>query len=275
MRLDPETRYRSILPLLAGLLGAVYLFGFVPINRKAGSLAAPLDQSWRRLAAALGQTNALKLDFESITNQLKTTRAALATFEVARQQARQRVELDAALRTQLGEPFLLVDYQYEAGRRMDALARLAKQESVVLEPAVFAGFPEQSADMPEPALLWAELAFLESLLTTAINAKVATVHFIAAQMPLTNAPAASNGSHGRSLAELPLQIELTGAITNVARFLQTLPLRADEIKAAGLPAAPTNKPALFLDRLVLRKQSPDKPDEVRLSLRAVGFVLQK
>lgn len=272
MRLDPETRYRSILPLLACGLGAVYLFVFVPIDRKAGNLDAPLEKSWRQLAAALGQTNALKLDFVSITNQFNATRAALTTFEIARKQARARVELDAALREQISAPFLLVDYQYEAGRRMDALARLAKQEGVVLEPAVLVGFPEQSADMKEPALLWAELAFLDSLLTTAINAKVAAIHFIAAQMPLMNAPVANNG---RSLAELPMQIELTGAIANVARFLQTLPLRADEIQAAGLPAAPTNKPALFIDRLVLRKQSPDKPDEVRVSLRAVGFVFQK
>lgn len=272
MRFDPETRRRLILPLLAGVLGAVYLFGFVPIDRKATSLAAPLEQSWRRLATALGQTNALKLDFVSITNQLAATRDALATLEVARQQARSRVELDAALRAQLGEPFLLVDYQYEAGRRMNALARLAKEENVVLESAVLAGFPEQSADMKEPALLWAQLAFLDGLLTTAIHAKVATIHSIAAQIPLTNAPSTGNG---RSLAELPLQIELTGPVANVARFLQTLPLRADEIKAAGLPAAPTNKPALFIDRLVLRKQSPEKLDEVRLSLRAVGFVFQK
>lgn len=272
MRLEPETRRRLILPLLAGVMGAVYLFGFVPLDRKAANLAAPLEQSWRRLAAALGQTNALELDFVSLTNQLATTRDALATLERARQQARDRVELDADLRAQLAEPFLLVEYQYEAGRRMNALARLAKQQKVVLEPAVLAGFPEQSADMQEPALLWAELAFLDSLLTTAINAKVATIHFIAAQMPLTNAPAASNG---RSLTELSLQIELTGPIANVARFLQTLPLRADEIKAAGLPEAPTNKPALFIDRVVLRKQSPDKLDEVRLSLRVAGFVFQK
>lgn len=272
MRLDLETRYRSILPLLAGVLGAVYLFVFVPINRKAGSLDAPLEKSWHQLAAALGQTNALQLDFMSVTNQLEVTQAALAAFETARKQARSRVELDAGLRAQLSEPFLYVYYQYEAGRRMDALARLAKQEGVVLEPAVLMGFPEQSADMKEPALLWAELAFLDSLLTTAINAKVGVIHFIAAQMPLTNAPA---GSNGRSLSELPLQIELTGPITNVARFLQTLPLRADEITAAGLPAAPTNKPALFVDRIVLRKQAPEKLDEVRVSLRAVGFVFQK
>lgn len=272
MRLDPETRYRSILPLLAGVLGMVYLFVFMPLDRKARSLAAPLELSWQQLAAALGQTNAVKLDFVSLTNQLKVTRAALTTFDTARKQARGRVELDAALRDQLREPFLFVDYQYEAGRRKDALALLAKEEGVMLEPPVLAGFPEQSADTKEPALLWAELAFLDSLLTTAINAKVGTIHFVAAPMPLTNAPA---GNHGRSLAELPLQIELTGPMANVTRFLQTLPLRADEIKAAGLPAAPTNKPALFIDRLVLRKQSPEKLDEVRVSLRAVGFVFQK
>ena len=218
MRLDPETRYRSILPLLAGVLGAVYLFVFVPLDRKAGSLDTPLEQSWRKLAAALGQTNALKLDFVSLTNQFSETRTALTAFETARKQARARVELDAGLREQVSEPFLLVDYKNEAGRRMDALARLAKQENVVLEPAVLAGFPEQSADMKEPALLWAELAFLDSLLTTAINAKVTTIHFIAAQMPLTNAPFASNG---RSLAELPMQIELTG------RDRQCRPVLAD------------------------------------------------
>ena len=235
-------------------------------------LDAPLEKAWRKLAAALGQTNVLKLDFGSLTNRIIETRAALMVFETARQQARSRVELDAVLRAQMSVTFLLVDYQNEAGRRIGTLARLAKQANVVLEPAVLAGFPEQSADMQEPALLWAELAFLDSLLTTAINAKVATIHVIAAQMPLTNTAPAING---HSLAELPLQIELTGPLANVVRFLQTLPLRADEIKAAGLPAAPTNKPALFIDRLVLRKQAPDKLDEVRVSLRAVGFVFQK
>jgi len=155
---------------------------------------------------------------------------------------------------------------------MDALTRLAKKENVVLEPAALAGFPEQSAEMQEPALLWAELAFLDSLMTAAINAKVTTIHLISAKMPLTHA---LPPNQGRSLVELPLLIELTGPVENVGRFLQTLPLRGDEIKAAGLPAAPTNKPALFVDRLVLRKQTPARLDEARLSLRAVGFVFSK
>jgi len=272
MRLDPEIRRRSILPLLAGALAAVFLFGFVPLNRTAARLDAELEKPWRRLAAALGPTNVVKLDFVSITNQFGETRAALAAFETARKQAQARVELDEALRGQLSVPFQLVDYENAAGRQMGTLVRLAKQQGVALEPAVFASFPHQTADMTEPALLWAELAFLDGLLTTAINAKVATIHSVAAPQPLTNAPPANGG---RSLAELPVQIELTGPIQSVARFLQTLPLRASEIKAAGLPEAPTNKPALFIDRLVLRKQSPDKLDDVRLSLRAVGYVFRE
>ena len=119
--------------------------------------------------------------------------------------------------------------------------------------------------------MWAELAFIDGLLTTAINAQVTTIHFVAAPSPLTNAPPTNSI---RSLIELPVQVELTGPVANIGKFLQTLPLRAAEIKAAGLPEAPTNKPALFIDRLVVRKQSPEKPDEVRVSLRAVGFVFR-
>lgn len=272
MRIALETRRRIILPLLAGGLLAGYLFAFVPLDRKAASLDAPLEQSWRKLANALGQTNALKLDFASITNQYAETRAALTAFETARNEARARVELDEILRAELESPFQLVDYENEAGRVMGVLSRLARQQKVTLEPAVFNGFPAQTADMKEPALLWAELAFIDGLLTTAINAKVTTIHLVAAPSPLTNGP--PTGSN-RSLVELPVQIEFTGPMASVGKFLQALPLRATEIKAAGLPEAPTNKPALFIDRLVLRKQSPEKPDEVRVSLRAAGFVFRE
>jgi hypothetical protein len=183
--------------------------------------------------------------------------------------------LEENLRAKLNAPFLLVDYENEVSRlngTNGTLTRLAKQQGVGLETNLFAGFPQQTVDVKEPALLWAELAFLDTLLTTAINAKVTTIHSVAAPLPLTNAPP-TNGV--RSLAELPVHIELTGSIPIVARFLQTLPLRAGEVKAAGLPEASTNKSVLFIDRLVLRKQAPDKPDEVRASLRVVGFVFRE
>ena len=76
------------------------------------------------------------------------------------------------------------------------------------------------------------------------------------------------------LTEISLRLELTGSSESVAALLQSLPLRAEEIKSAGLPEAPPEKAPLFLDRLVIKKQSPEKPDEVRVALRAVGFVLR-
>jgi hypothetical protein len=77
------------------------------------------------------------------------------------------------------------------------------------------------------------------------------------------------------LAEIPLQVEFTASAASLAMLVQSLPLRADEIRAAGLPEAPSEKPALFIDRLIIQKQSPDKTDEVHVWLRAVGFVLRE
>ena len=75
-------------------------------------------------------------------------------------------------------------------------------------------------------------------------------------------------SHKRALTRL-----MTAGSAD--KLLQCLPLRPEEIRAAGLPEAPADKPALFIDRLVVQKQSPDKPDEVHVWLRAVGYVLRE
>jgi len=48
-------------------------------------------------------------------------------------------------------------------------------------------------------------------------------------------------------------------------------MRGDELRAAGFPEAPPEKPPLFIDRLIIKKQSPEKPDEVRVFLRLVAF----
>jgi len=268
----PETRRRSIIPLLGVGLVVGYLFVFTPLSRKAEGFDLPLEQSWRELAGILGHSNATHLDFVAITNQLAETRHAIAALETARKRAQRRVELGESLRARMNETFQLVEFDIESGWRVSDLSRLAKKQKVAIEPAVFAGFPQQTAEVREPALLWAELEIIDCLLTSAINCQVAAIHSLSAPLLLTNAPP-TNGV--RTLVELPVQLELSGPAPNVGRFLQSLPLRADELKAAGLPEAPTNKPALFVDRLVLHKESPDKLDDIRVSLRAVGFVFRE
>lgn len=269
-----EYRRRGIIPLTGLALAAYYLFVFLPLGRRAESLDAPLQKAWEKLSTSLdvGQTNATAVDFLRITNQINETRQALTVLESAKKQATGRLQMDPALRARMSAPFQLLEYQNERSKELDELSSLAKTQQVVIEPAVFAGFPEHTADVRQPALLWPALAAIDGLLRTAFQCKVIAIHSLEAPLALTNA-APTNGLE--RLAEIPLEIEFTASATNATRLLRCLPLRADEMRAAGLPEAPPDKPVLFVDRIVMRKQSPDKPDEVRVSLRAVGFVLRE
>jgi hypothetical protein len=266
-----ELKRRSVLPLAGAAVAAYYLLVFVPLANRARSVDAPLQKAWQKLATSLDQTNATTLDFGQITNQLNETRQELALVEDARKKAAAHLESAAELRAKLSAPFQLVDYQNERSRQIDGLDRQAKKEKISVDPVVFAGFPEHTADMMDPSLLWAALALTDELLETAVKCKVAAIHSLEVAINTTN-PAPSEVT-GR-WAEIPLQLEFTASADNAIKVIQSLPLRAEEIKAAGLPATSPQKTPLFIDRLIIRKESPDKVDEARVYIRAIGFVLR-
>lgn len=264
-----ERRRRLLILVAALVLGAGYLFVLLPLSRRADKLSEPLDKSWRKLAAALGQTNDLSIDFVGITNQLEATRQAFAVLAKARQQALARTDFGDTLRERVSAPFQLVDYESERGYQQDYFRKLAAESKVTIAPTVFEGFPVHTADLKQPELLWAELALIEQLLTTSIRCKVTAIEALNVPTAFTNSPPPRGVW---TLAEIPVRIELTAPAAAIVSLLRSLPLRADEMKAASLPEALPQKPALFLDRVILRKQTPGKPDEVHASLRVVGFV---
>jgi hypothetical protein len=267
-----EYQRRGIIPLVGLALAAYYLFVMLPLAHKAESLDGPLKKAWQNLSFSLDQTNANAIDFLNITNQLSETHQALLILENAKQQAAARLQLGPAVRARMQRGFQLVDYENERSRQADELGNLAKQRQAAVDPAVFAGFPEHTASVKQPALLWASLSLTEALLRTALQCKVAAIQSLEVPPVLTNSPPA-NGSE--RLVEIPLQVEFTGSAASVAMLLQSLPLRADEIRALGLPEAAADKPTLFVDRLIIQKQTPEKTDEVHVWLRAVGFVLRE
>jgi hypothetical protein len=267
-----ERRRRLLIVIAALALAAGYMFVLLPVSQRADKLNEPLDKTWHKLAAVLNQTNNLSIDFVGITNQLEATRQAFAALAKARQAALSRADFGDVVRERLNAPFQLVDYESERGAQQDYFRKLAAQTKVTIAPAVFEGFPVHTADLKQPDLLWAELAMIENLLTMAIRCKVTTIASLQSPTAFTNPPP-PRGTW--SLAEIPVRIELTAPAAAIASLLQSLPRRADEIKAAQLPEALPQKPALLLDRLILRKQSPDKPDEVHASLRVVGFVFRE
>src|SRR5439155_6472518 len=110
------------------------------------------------------------------------------------------------------------------------------------------------------------------LLRTAMQAKVMAIHALETTTLTTNAPAWTNADR---LAEVPLQVELSGSADTITRLLASLPLRGDELRSSGFPDAPAEKPPLFIDRIIVRKQSPEKADEIRVFLRLVAFVMRE
>jgi hypothetical protein len=167
-------------------------------------------------------------------------------------------------------PFELVDYENERSKEVDELVRLAKQKEVTVETAVYFGLPGHTAELRQPRLLWPALAMADGFMRTAIQSKVAAIHSLDVPFGPANLPA----NAAEKLARIFLQVEFTGPVTSVGKVLENLPLRGDELRASGMADAPPDKPALFIDRLVIKKQSPEKPDEVRVWMRLVGFVLR-
>jgi hypothetical protein len=155
---------------------------------------------------------------------------------------------------------------------VDELTRLAKQKEVAVEAAVYFGLPEHTAEIRQPALLWPALAMTDGFMRTAIQCKVAAIHSLAVPLALTNFPAV-NGTE--RLSEIFLQVEFTGPVSSVGKVIQSLPLRGEELRSAGMVDAPPDKPALFIDRLIIKKQTAEKPDEVRVWMRLIGFVLKE
>ena len=268
-----EYQRRSVIPLAGLALVAYYLLFYLPLARRAASVDEPLQKSWRKLAASIDQTNATTLDLARLTNQLNQTREALALVENTKKEAALRLELSPALKAKMAAPFQLVDYQNERSKEIDDLDKQAKEQKIAVDPAVYAGFPEHTIDTADPALLWPALALTQDLLGTAIRCQVSAIHSLDVPVTGTNMPSPPE-AYGR-WDQIPLQIEFTATAENAARLVESLPLRAEELRAAGLPAWSPDKAPLFIDRLIMKKQTPEKPEEVRVWLQAVGFVFRE
>ena len=262
----------GLLPLAGLVLAAYYLFYYLPLARRVNNLDVPLQTAWRKLSLSLDQTNATTIDFLQLSNQLSETRQALTILDTTKKEAATRLQLSEALQNKLNAPFQLVDYENERSKKMDELDRRAKEQKTTVDAAVYAGFPEHTADTTEPVLLWPALSLTDDLLQTAVRCKVTAIHSLDVPVALTNSPSSDSGVRW---SEIPLQLEFTAAADNALKFIRSLPLRAEEARAAGLTEVSPEKAPLLIERLMIRKQTPERQDEVRVWLRVVGFVLRE
>jgi hypothetical protein len=263
-------RIRWVMLVVALGLALYYFLVFRPLSHRAEALDDHLaDVRQELLNVNLENSGIYDLELGQIRQAQTALQASLTATEKAGQTITTRTEFEPEIRAKLKEPFLLIDFQNERQKRIEQVIALAKTQQVTLETATLAGFPEYNAEMTEPNLLWAELAIVHHLLTLAINSKVASVKSVSV-LPIQSDRA--NGGTEAYWVEIPVRIELIAPMESAASFLLALPLLTDEVKTAGLPDCRAGKPALFLDNLMLRKQTPEKPSEVNLDAVVCGFV---
>lgn len=265
-----EHSRRIILPLIGAILAGYYLLVFLPLSRKAAELDAPLQESWKRLAASLGQTNATALDLQHVSGQLEETREALAAMADAERRAVSRLQPGPELAAHMSAPFRLLDYQNELSRITDDLRSQAAIRKIQFDPWILGGFPQHRTEVTEPALLWAALKMAQDLTGTAVACGVTAIHELDVPANFTN----SVSEPQSQWVEVPLTLEFSGDGKAAAKVLESLPLRSAELKASGLPEVSPDKSVLYIDRLMIKREAPEQPDHVRVWLKAVGFIFR-
>jgi hypothetical protein len=263
-------RTQSLLLLMTVALGVYYWVAYQPLARQAAALDEPLTELWKELTEASLMAPVSTGDrLPQVDSVLQQVRDSVDGIRAAHSALVARIEPGPELSERIQAPFQLIDFQNERQLVTEQLLRLAQQKKVTLEPGLIGGFPEYMADRPQPALLWAQLSLLRHSLTSAINSGVTSVRSVRSPEAIFF----RNSSSLRPfLVEVPIEIELLASAPAVARFVESIPLRSSELAAQALPEAGPDKPAYFINRFFLRKESREQLDGVRLQVTVSSFI---
>lgn len=262
-------RVSWILLLTGVALIAYYAIVYRPLSNMVYALDKPLTNVWSQTIVTNPVSGIVEgVDFEGTSQDLRKAQAARRALAQQRESILSRIVLEPEIQSRLNQPFQLLDFQNERQVRADEITQLAKQNRVSIGPEVEGVYPRYTAIEGHPTELWAELAIVHQALATAIHSKVSSIRS-AKLLDGQSHPALGPSQPG--LLEVRLTLDISGPMAAVSRFLVALPLTGREMQTAGLPSALTNKPALFIDRWMLRKAAPDKPNDVELELVISGF----
>jgi hypothetical protein len=250
----------------------VFAFVFEPLSHNAAALDERLTTLWQQLdrarVAAAADTGVDLAELDAQARRLESLAARLTT---AGRGLTNRLVLDGPIREKIRLPFQLFEFQNERQLRIEKLGKLGQEKNVVMAPATFLGFPDYSSEQKQPGLLWGQLALVQYALEAGLLCQLASIDNLSAGLPR---PATPEENQPASADELSVNLEVTGTSPALTRFLLCLALKPDEAKAMGLPVVSGNKPALFVDRLLMRKYTLEKPDSFKLELRITALVFR-
>jgi hypothetical protein len=268
--------------VVAAALGTTYLALLLPISRAVLDEDPPIADLRTRLERTILEAGLPRgTDFQSLSNRLNTLRDASDAFAAAVRESLPRLQHPDDVQARLEEPFQLYSFLNESQRRLDEIAALSQAAKVAVTPGLAAGLPAYKQELARPELLWVQLATVQRLVRTAIRAGVREIREVSVD-PLPFAEPAEFGPAlpPNAAATNPtnrwtvLRVHLTtiGNVDALGRLLLALTLTPEELKRTGLPEDLSGRPALFLDRVLLRRNQLEAAEQAQLDL-VVGTVV--
>lgn len=250
------------------LILAYFLFVYRPLDARTKEKESLLRQTWSRIETIHRKKQAPdRIDYNHISQSLKRL---APNMESVKQTLLSRIEIDSFYRDKSLELQLqLVDYENHRQEVIESLGKLAQTRQSQILPSVFEGFPAYHSDLSHPNYLWIELALTQHLLQSMIYADVESISKLSVQRQRT--PSADAGLPP-PLIPVISEIQFVCDSGSLFRLLLMLPLRAEEIQKELNIAYPANKPSLYIEQILIQKNSPEKPAHVSVWMKIVGFI---
>ena len=247
------------------LFGVIVLLTFLvvyfPLTRERREITEMLEAN-----RSLLERHGYGMEEELIMANLRTVESELRLLRNENGAEGWTLETDPFLRDRIDEPFQYFEFDRERNAVVSQLRVLASENGVVLNPGVTETLPEYVGQEREYRL-WAQLALANQVLRGAVRNGLGSIESL--QLPRVRVVT----SDDRELyEELTLTIRVIGPMDALQSFLLYLAMDADQVEAAGLPAAYSGKRPLFVDQFVLRKKDLREPEEVIADLSIKSFI---
>ncbi len=258
--------------LLICLVLGVYTFAvYLPLNSWVKSFDKPIEQNLKVLNKKF-PLNADKnwIDISPLEKNIKDYEEIEARLDALKITIERQTAFSEQVVAKLKQPFQLVEYQNERQLCQEELQAAASSNFVTIYPGVLAGYPEYSSEMKNPELLWAYLSMVHNSLLSAINCRITSINSLMTRPVKTIAQDDKTNAFPR---ELSFKITVAGNSRSVLKFVTLLPAKFNpEVKDASLKM---DKPELYIDRILIKKDGIEDTDNVMADLRICGFVLVK
>ncbi|MDA7633340.1 hypothetical protein N8766_04455 [bacterium] len=253
-------------------IGLYYVVVYRPLDNRTKAIDIPLQQAWKKLEKANQESlTQERLDLDHISRGLMQLETSLTEITNANQKLLSRISIDPIFQDRTSNPFQLIDFQNERQSAIEKLQAAAKQKSITIQPAAFDGFPQHLSEHSDPQYLWTELALTDHLIQSMIYAEIESIDSIATRRQ--RIPTHPQSGQSPLLTPFFAEVDLTCKSSHLSRLLLMLPSRSEEIKRDLDIDYPPNKPSLYVDQILIRKNSPQKPTMVSVWMKVVGFIL--